>query len=1185
MKPRVSIALGVVLLWAIGTSPVLAQTTNSGAMFGTVVDSSNQVVPGADVIVTNERTAEQRRTVTNAVGEYVFPGLVAGPYTVRAELQGFKPFEIKNNMVLANNRLSMRPLRLQVGALSETVSVTAVGQTVDTAVTSHQAVLDTNQIANLSIRGRDPISLLKILPGVQLQANDQETFGGSYSTRVPSIQGGNGQTVYVDGINGGDGGGGGSFSAATNMDAIEEVNVQMSAYTAEYGLKGGAQINLITKHGGSNYHGTGYWYKRHEMFNATNYFNNKTGKPKPQYRYSTLGGTLGGPIPALPKINENGDKLFFFYSFDDTQLKDAQGLKFYTVPTALERQGDFSQSLKPNGNLIPVIDPLTGKQFPGNVIPQDRMDPRGVAFLDLFPMPNSLGTPGYNYVTQEPSIPHPRRQHIFRADWRPTDRNSLSVKYQRWNSQSVGINVAGASARWGLVRQRYDFFTNVGKLDYTRIVNPSTVLEFSGGFYDGVEDGPPENDAALQGIQRATYPGLAVLGQFAPIHNPLGLIPRAQFGNLPSADRSSNNDGGTAQVTYDGRWPITGDDISFNASVNLTHTRGSHTFKLGLMREDELFGQARSGTFGGEFNFADDSADPLSTRYGYANAFIGHVRSYTESLGRRPDDRRQRTWAWFVQDTWKATPKITLDYGLRMYKWGPSVSMSGEASAFSFERFDPAWGGNPPVLYRPVTVDGKRRALNPVTGEILPTTYIGLIVGGSGFTCGVITPDNPCQINGIVTQRDPNYSTAGEGFVNKLPIQFDPRIGMAWALNERTVVRLAGGSFHDGTGGPTLQQGGNPAYQFTRQIFYTDFDSYLGSGNVATSLVPNVGGIVRTDTTRPNNIRFTAAVQRELGSKIVLDAAYVGTRTRRIGETWNYNAIPYGARFDPANRDTTQKPSVGSTGIVTNPAAMPDAFLRPITGFNDINIEDATGHSRYDSLQMQVTRRFTGSFEMATSYTWARGYSHNLNQNNPLPSRMDRSDIQEHVLVASAMYELPRASRVLGNSALVRGLLDSWRISDVSTFGMGGRGSVSVSYSSPSVTAPGGEECGRYNVVGNPVLSGSQRSIDRWFDTSAFVPIADTASDIGNACDPWEFRLPGWNHHDLTLFKDFHLRGNQTLQYRWEIYNLFNTVEFQTVNTSAKFNINTGAQTNSSFGAVTAARNERRMQMALRYTF
>ena len=160
-------------------------------------------------------------------------------------------------MVLANNRLALPPLRLEVGSLTEAVTVSAVGEVVATTQTTHQAVLDVGQVENLSIRGRDPMSLLKILPGVQLLANDNETVGGGFNSPVPSLQGGQGQTVYIDGINGGDGGGGGALSGTTVIDAIAEVNVQMSAYTAEYGLKGGSQVNVITKHGGAEYHGTG----------------------------------------------------------------------------------------------------------------------------------------------------------------------------------------------------------------------------------------------------------------------------------------------------------------------------------------------------------------------------------------------------------------------------------------------------------------------------------------------------------------------------------------------------------------------------------------------------------------------------------------------------------------------------------------------------------------------------------------------------------------------------------------------------------------------------------------------------------------------------------------------------------------------------------------------------------------
>jgi hypothetical protein len=1175
--------LAVLLL----TGSVAWAQTTSGSMSGSVVDAQNQVVPGADVIITNQQTQEVRRTVTNEVGLFAFPALQPGPYTIRAELSGFRPIERRDNIVLANNRLALPPLRLEVGSLAEAVTVSAVGEVVATTQTSHQAILDLKQVENLSIRGRDPISFLKVLPGVQLQANDQETFGGSFATGVPAIQSASSgaQTLYVDGINGGDGGGsgggGGNFSGATNVDAIAEVNVQMSAYTAEYGLRGGAQVNIITKHGGSEYHGTGYWYKRHEAWNSINYFNKIADKPKPQYRYSNLGATLGGPIPRLPKINPEGNKLFFFYSIDDTQLKDVVGLKFYRLPTALERAGDFSQSVRPNGQLISVRDPLTNAPFPGNKIPADRIDRRGQAFLNLFPLPNTTGVNGYNYVVQEPSIPHPRRQHLIRGDYRPTDRDSLSVKYQNFYTKSVGINVAGASARWGLVRQRYDFYNDLGKIDYTRVLNTSTVLEFSTGFFNSIEDGPPEDGTALRGLQRSTYPELARLGQFASQHNPLGLIPQAQFGNVPSADRTANNDGGTGQVSYDGRWPIYGNDMAINAAINLTHTRGSHTYKFGVMREDEQFGQARSGIFAGQFNFADDNQHPNRTGYAYANAVLGQIRSYQESLGRVPDDRRQKTWAWFAQDTWKVRPNVTLDVGLRMYKWGVAFPMGGEASAFSFERFDPAWGGKPPVFFRPVMSGGQRRAQNPITGEILPTTFIGLIVPGTGYSCTqVITGQTPCQINGIVTFRDGHYLEHGdEGFIEPVPIQFDPRLGVAWAVNPRTVVRVAGGSFHDGTLSPNQQQGDrNAAFRHTRQVLYTDFDSYLASAS-APSVVSNTGGPIRTDTRRPNNYRFTGAIQREIGKNVVVDAAYVGTRTRYLQRDRNVNQIPFLRRFDPAFRDPTQTPSASSSG------ALPDMFLRPILGFSNIDISSSSGWSEYDSLQLQVTRRFTGRYEMAASYTWARGYEDDPNMGNPLPDMIQRSNLQEHVLVASYQYEIPRASSLFGGNKAVSWVLDNWRISGISTFGTGGRGNIGdVTYSPSFDFHGGGENCGLYNVTGDLELPRGDRSIDRWFNTSAIAPLSGRG-DYNTDCREWKFVLPGWHNHDLTLFKDIRFKGQQQLQYRWEIYNLFDQVQYQTVNDDPTFNPTTGAQTNTTFGKVTAARNERRMVMSIRYLF
>src|SRR6266508_504097 len=667
-------AVWVVVMLAVS---VAAQTV-TGSMSGTVVDESDKVVPGADVTIVHENSGEERRTVTNEVGNFIFPSLTPGPYTIRVALSGFKPLEVKANIVQGNNRLAVGSLKLEIGQFSEAVTVSSVGQFLATTQTSHQAVLDLKQVTQLSIRGRDPISLLKILPGVSLLANDQETFGGSFATAVPAIQGSTrGQTIYVDGINGGDGGGsgggGGNFSGATNLDAIAEVNVQMSAYAAEYGLKGGAQVNFITKHGGTDYHGTAYTYQRDKRFNSINYFNTKANLPKPEYRYSTLGGKLGGPVPGLNK------KLLFFYSLDDTQLKDPNILRRWMVPTALERQGDFSQTRTPSGALISIRDPLTNAQFPGNVIPLSRLDPRGLTYLNMLPMPN-INESGYNFVVQEDSIPHPRRQNLFRFDYQPSNQDTLSVKGQTWYTKSVGYNVAGASARWGLVRQRYDFTADQAKIDYTRILGQNTVLEVNAGVFDSHEDGPPEDQKALASIQRTSFPALANMPQFAAANNLLNLMPRAMWGNFQS---SGSNDW-IPNITYDNRWPITGHDTAFNMSANMTQTRRAHTFKMGAMRERENFGQARSGTFAGDFNFSNDTNNPNNTGFAFSNALLGQVTSYTESMGRPGDDRQQNTYAWFAQDTWRVQPKLTLDLGIRMYRSGLPYHVSGESSVFAF---------------------------------------------------------------------------------------------------------------------------------------------------------------------------------------------------------------------------------------------------------------------------------------------------------------------------------------------------------------------------------------------------------------------------------------------------------------------------------------------------------------------
>jgi hypothetical protein len=505
------------------------------------------------------------------------------------------------------------------------------------------------------------------------------------------------------------------------------------------------------------------------------------------------------------------------------------------------------------------------------------------------------------------------------------------------------------------VRQRYDFTADQTKLEYTRILNSRTVLEVGAGKFYSTELGPPEDDKALAGIQRSTYPALASLPQFAAVHNPLNLIPKVTFGTLQSAQGSDQS----PNISYDNRWPITGADTAVAFSANLTHTRGAHTFKTGVLREHERFHAGALRCVCGRVQRPERHEQPEQRRVRVRQPVSRPDYDLHRSDGARPGQpladhlgvlRAGHLEAASQGDAGRGTPHVQLE---------PPLSPTGEASGFSFERFDPNWGGKPPVLFRPVLVNGVRRALNPLTGVDFPAPFIGQMVPGSGYTCGVIIPENPCPINGIVTQRDGKYiKGGGEGFVDPLPLQYDPRVGIAFAPNPKTVIRLAGGAFHDGTGGAFFQ--GGPAFRFDRVIRYTDFGSYMTGTGTTTPV--SVSGTERTNSKQPVSYKYTLALQREIGWNVVMDVAYVGDTTQDLRQDFNFNAIPAGARYLPQNRDLTVADSntVGLQPNKPNPGALPDVFLRPIPGFGDINISAPIGKSWYDSVQTQLTRRFIG---------------------------------------------------------------------------------------------------------------------------------------------------------------------------------------------------------------------------------
>jgi hypothetical protein len=1158
---RLLLLAGLALLGALRPVSVAAQ--NSGSITGRVLDETRQVLTGVTVTLLNEQNGATRLVTTASTGDFAFTAVPPGTYTVKMELDGFRGWQRTSVVLPSGEQLSLGSVQLQVGGMTETVTTVAQGSFVQTASSERSALLSSKQIEMLSARGRDVIDVLGTLPGVSY-ATPSASVGGSLGTNIPNIGGGrNGfTTMSVDGMVGNDLGNPYTFSSSINLDAISEVKVQLSSYQAENGRNAGAVVNIVTKSGTKAYKGTAYWYARNEALNANDFFNNRGHIAKPLYRYNTGGATLGGPSP-LPQLS---DKLFFFYSFDGGSTQTPQPLRQVTVPTALERQGDFSQSLDQNGALIIIRDPVTRQPFPGNRIPQDRLNANGQALLNVLPLPNALDrgiTKGtYNYTFQE-SLEVPKRQHVGRVDFKPTSKDSIYGVVKTWFADNKGYAVPAGGSNWGLVPQHYRFTDDSVQLNYTRVFTSTFVNEMSGGWRRSEEAGPPLTDAGLDRITRQAT-GFT-LGQFTPGINPLDIVPQATFNGVPNP----------ANISYNGRFPLTGADTLFTFRDTATLVRGQHILKTGLYAERTRNQEGADATFGGNFLFNRDTNNPLDTNSPYSNALLGVFSQYSESTSRPAANGVGTLAEWFAQDTWKID-RVTFDYGIR-FGWYTHYAQDGDnAAEFSIERFDPS---KTPLLYRPAIVDGTRVGLDPLTGGTVSAALIGAVVPNSGD-----------PVNGMVVASDRSYPS---GFKDQAGILVEPRVGFSWDVkgDGKTAVRGGVGVFHNprGSGNYNWNATKNPPIQFTPIIVNSTMTTLLQSSG---SVFPgNVQGFEKQNLT-PTIYSYSIGVQRDIGWGTVVDAAYVGSQGRRLLQLTNINTIPYGARFLPQNQDpTTGRP-------------LPDAFLRPYPGYGDINFLTNSGSSRYDALQVQVNRRFTHGLQFGVAYTYSGSKDYGSNDQSQLqvPLYQDVKDWaygyaqydQRHVAVINYTWDLPRASRLL-KLPIVAAIFDNWQISGITAFVSGQPLSVGVANNFMSTTFTtvdgadlnGGGDGSRVIVTGDPQPNGFDRTVTQWFDPSVFARPAVgqivAASQYGNTARD-VIRLPGVDNWDITLFKNVPLGGTRQFQLRWEIYNIFNHTQFMTLDTTPRYDA-AGNQVNANFGSVTAARSPRIMQASLRFLF
>jgi len=1178
---RTALVAMSVALWAVGPAP--AQDT-TGTMSGIVTDEQGQVLQGATVTVVNERTLSARTVATDSRGVFQVATLPPGSYTLRVKMQSFRTVERTRNVLSAAERLSLGTIRLGVG-LGESIVVEASGTQVNTEDSQHSGLITSQQIEQIQVKGRDVTSLMRLVPGVRYE-DAVDSLGESFGTLVPHVSGQrrDWNTIMVDGVLGNEVGQTNRMSQQINLDAVDEIKILLNNYRAEYGRGGGAQIQIVSKAGGASYRGNAYYYGRHEKFNANNFFNNRTGRPRPEYRFNTFGFNLGGPVPGLNKGSDK--KLFFFYSVEAPLTQRPGPLRSYRMPTDAERRGDFSQTLDLNGRLIAIRDPLTGQPFPGNVVPQSRINPSGLALLNMLPLPNAPGNLGYNYQTQQ-TAENPKVNNILRLDWRPSPTDSLYFTYKDWWSDQRGSEITAGPADWGWFNTHYLNTDRGASLNYTRIIRSNLINDAAVGVRRQTEQFHPVTDTDWARLRRADN-GFT-LGQLYDV-NPVGALPKAIF-NVPSA-------GGVDQpsFTYENR--LVGEGGAgwlYSFRDNLTWIRGSHTFKGGVylehLRNTEGPGGVGAGPWAGQFTFSTDNNNPLDTRYAFSNALLGVFRDYTE-VDTLPEVNARRSLAeWYAQDTWKASRRLTLDYGVR-FLWYKPWSTSLPAATFVPERYDPA---RAPRLYEPARINNQNVAYDPVTGQVLPNIHVGSFVPGTGD-----------PTNGMVTRDDPDYP---KGFRDNQGIHVEPRVGLAYDLtgDGKTALHASAGIYHNPhiTARSMDQSANNPPAVGTPIVYYGSMDTLLGAASARRP--SNVFSLER-DAKTPTSYNWSVGVQREIGWGTVIDLTYVGNVTRHLELATNINVVPDGAKFVDVN------PQNANPQNPANPK--PDTFLRPYLGYENITLRSHHGTSNYNGLQVQLNRRYSRGFQFAVAYTFARALGvadddeQQVSAVRPLRAwhYAPLAGTQTHNLVINYTWDLPRASK-LADHALVRFLFDNWQLSGENAFASGDWTPIFMTtvdnFDFTGGTGGNGGDAGggvrvvRPVLVGDPAAGGNLRPGESgsWVDPAAFGRPAGRG-DIGNAAR-YVFRGPGINNWNLSLFKNFPLgHGHRRLQFRLEAYNLLNHTQFgpapgatvnsgtggQGVDNTLRFDA-AGNQVNANFGKATAARNARIVQGSIRFSF
>ena len=1154
--------LYLVLLFSVmigGISNVSGQT-NFGRISGTVTDSTGAVVPNASITVTDPATNFSRTVTTDENGFYTATNLPVGTYSVSAEVENFKKALQIGNVLNADARLTV-DFTLETGQISEVVEVVQEsGETVNTTSGEVGKVIDGQQVDNLALNGRNYYQLLTTIPGSVATTDD--ALETNLGTNTININGNRGvsNNLTVDGGNNNNAGSNASQINNVGVDFIQEVKIQTSNFSAEYGRNSGAQVNVITKRGTNRYRGSVFEFLRNDFFDARGAFD----AAKPFLRYHNYGYSFGGPMPFLnfgerdpddSVFSSGKDKFYFFFGQEWKSIHRFGAANRQTIPTTAELNGDFSFRLRGADGIVGTdddgvlrdptlagactarsVNATTGVVTPAvrtacfggnnvnlrNRIPLERINPNGIAIANVYRAMIGLSStytdsPIGNNITFQPPIESEFRQEFVRLDYVFNPQHTIYGRYihdKNGVTEPYGTFINSPLPTAQQFRNRPGNGLQIGHL-WNVTPNITNDAKFNASWTDQ-RIVPSTNYWA-----RETY-GYTFAQLFPSGGEYENSIPDTSF----AGNGTVANFAGVARA-------LTALARDYMVMDTMTWVSGNHTFKFGgLFNASEIYQNGRS-TYAGTVNY-DVNQNPNSSGNSFADALLGNFRRYTEASLDPASHFKFKQYEAFALDSWRINQKLSIELGVRWQYGTPFYA--GENTIANFD----------PAFYDPA----RAVSLNS-TGTVV------ILTPGSNRYNGLVRPEGAIP---AALQSNPNLANvpavAPRGLYDAKNY-FMPRVGFAYSPfnDSKTAIRGGFGMYYDRIEGNVIfPLENNPP--FVESASYENGNLSNIRGGAVSALAPFANiTTIDPDMKTSYTMNFSLGIQRELPWGLFVEANAVGNLGRNLTRQIDLNSIPL-------------RVQIANPGVNTN-------LLRPYKGYSGILQRVADASSHYYAMQLYGAKR-KGDLLATLSYTWSKV----LTDANVLteqaedglinrafnfgPATFDRT----HVFVATYTYGVPFFKNTSG---FVKALLDGYEISGITRFQSGRPFTVTAS------STVGGTR--RADVISEDLYIREGR---QWINPAAFAGV--TTGRLGNS-GVGIIRGPNFFINDFSIRKRFRIGENKDLRLQGDVFNAFNRNNFNAINTTCTTSTPTGGCTSNGFGTLTASGPGRSIQLGIKFAF